>query len=274
MFRQLVCTLVLIVALPTMSKRRINAAATLPYTSWVGKKVLMISAHPDDIEWYAGGLVPLLVKQGTEVEYAIVTNGDKGCGNAMCLNWTSPQIAAAREVEAVQAAAVLGVPADHVVLFNYEDAMVTSYDEAQIREDLVREIRRYGADIVMSFYPYPSFSLLPSDDWDDTGYHPDHQAVGKLALDAQFGAGVGRLFPNAGIEYSVSEYYMWEFVEPTHYVDITNTVQQKIESYVAHATQVWSSAVIAEQIIHMGARVANVTRVPGLRYAEGYRAYF
>jgi hypothetical protein len=51
----------------------------LNISSWAGKRVLFITAHPDDIEGFSGGLVAALQRQGNvEVSYLISTNGDKG----------------------------------------------------------------------------------------------------------------------------------------------------------------------------------------------------
>ena len=86
---------------------------------------MFVAAHPDDIECGAGGLIRILTRQGTKVVYVITTNGDKGCGSPFCANYSSVQLAQARAGEAVGAAAVLGVPAQNVVLMDYEDGMIT-----------------------------------------------------------------------------------------------------------------------------------------------------
>ena len=66
-----------------------------------------------------------------------------------------------------QAAAVLGVT--NVILMDYEDGMLTSYPEAQLREELTIYIRQYQPDVVMSWYPFPIFSLQPMLGWNDLG---------------------------------------------------------------------------------------------------------
>ena len=67
----------------------------LNYTSW--STVLMIGAHPDDIEGANGGFVSMLTKQNTQVYYLILTNGDKGCSNVKCIDWTAEHIAFERQ---------------------------------------------------------------------------------------------------------------------------------------------------------------------------------
>jgi LmbE family N-acetylglucosaminyl deacetylase len=235
--------------------------------------VLLISAHPDDIEGCAGGTVALLTRQGTEVFFAIVTNGDKGCANPICFNASAQQIAFMRRQEAYNAARVLGVPEANVFQLDYEDGMVTSYPQVQIKADLLSYVRRVQPDVVLTWNPFPNFALLPSEGWDDLGYHPDHQAVGGFALEVQFDAGVGLLYPNLGPSYSVSEFYMFEFGTPTHYVDISSSLDTKIAAYLQHKTQYNGAAGMKEWLTEIPRRVAKETN-SSVAYAEGFVAYF
>ena len=105
-----------------------DSTSALDITPWMGRTVMMISAHADDSEFMAGGLVEALRRQATHVVYVIVTNGDKGCTDSKyynCSIMSSPEIAQVRQAEAIAAAAVLGVY--DVVLLDLEDAMVTRY---------------------------------------------------------------------------------------------------------------------------------------------------
>jgi len=245
----------------------------LPYKSWAGKRVMFIYAHPDDMEVSAGGLVSLLTPQ-TEVSLVIVTNGDKGCSNSLCTNMTDAQLAAERQQEQMQAAAVLGIKWSHVVMLDYGDAMLTSYAEQQVRQDLVYYVRSIKPNVVMTWFPYPNFNLLPSQGWDDMGYHPDHQASGKLTLDAVFDAGVNRLFPQSGPAWHVSEFYMWEFLTPTYYVDITGTpYQAKVNAYLEHHSQYSDPAQVTQIMSFLGTSVANVSGLTSGRMAEGFTMY-
>ena len=70
-----------------MAGLSLQAAVPLNLTAWADKRVLFVTAHPDDIEGFAGGLVTSLTAQGTNVSYLIATNGDKG---GQCYNATRP----------------------------------------------------------------------------------------------------------------------------------------------------------------------------------------
>ena len=69
-------------------------------------RVLVVAAHPDDPEFLAGGTVARLAKEGREIAYVIVTNGNKGSGDRTI---TSDQLIPIREDEQRRAARVLGV---------------------------------------------------------------------------------------------------------------------------------------------------------------------
>jgi len=236
----------------------------------------MISAHPDDIVAVVGGTIKLLTSQGTQVTFVIVTNGDKGCGSEICANWTSEQIAAVRYDEALAGASQVGVPASNVHLLDYEDAMVTSYPEQQIRQELVQIIRMIQPDVVTTWFPYPNFQMQPQDGWDDLGYHPDHQAVGKLALDAQFDSGVGLLFPLAGASWPVKQFYLWEFLSPiSFYVNIEGApLQAKIDAYLQHKTQYPNANDVILFLNNLAVMVGNNATVTGVQYAEAFLPFF
>jgi len=256
-------------------KPKVGAAAPLPIGEWKNKKVMMIAAHPDDIVAVVGGTIKLLTSQGTQVSFVIVTNGDKGCGSEMCANWTSEQVASVRYNEARAGASKVGVPASMLHLLDFEDAMVTSYPEQQIREPLVQIIRTFQPDVITTWFPYPNFAMQPQDGWDDLGYHPDHQAVGKLTLDAQFDSGVGLLYPLAGPSWPIKQFYFWEFLSPVFYVNIEGApLQAKIDAYLQHKTQYPNAEDVIYFLTNLAEMVANATDVPGVRYAEGFLPFF
>jgi len=248
---------------------------------------MLVSAHPDDIEGAMGGTVAQLAALNAELFYLIITNGDKGCQNTdLCGNWTSAQIGYQRYQEAINAAAVFGIPAANVVELTYEDAMVTAYPEvqcaqdlvgifdsvrcvAQIRTDMIHYIRKWKPDVMMTWYPYPDFQLQPAL-WGDLGFHPDHQATAAIALAARFDAGIERLFPDLGPAYRPADFYMWQFSSPTVYVNITDMLKEKINAFSQHKTQYSSLAALATELTLLSAAVAQKVNVAGVTYAEGF----
>jgi len=251
-----------------------SAPTMLDLSAWRGKTIVLISAHPDDIEACAAGMVYLLTSQyNVTVKYIIVTNGDKGCSASFCLNSTSQEISVIRYGEALNAAAIVGVDPSNVNIMDYEDAMVTAYNEVEIRMRLTKAIRESGADVAMTWFPYPQFKLRPSQGWGDLGYHPDHQAVGKLTLDAYMNSGIKRLFPDLGSPARPGQFYFFSFTDDrTHCVDIGQAgLKQKIAAYLAHKSQYFSSFAMSYMLTTLASEMAKGTPAT---YAECFQAYF
>src|SRR5437762_7553738 len=104
------------------------------------RRVLMITAHPDDCEFGAGGTVAKLVKEGKDVALVVVTNGDKGSSDR---TMTSPRLATIRAEEQRNASRALGV--EQVTFLGYPDGEVE--DTRALRRDVSREIRRHRPDL-------------------------------------------------------------------------------------------------------------------------------
>jgi LmbE family N-acetylglucosaminyl deacetylase len=161
--------------------------------------VLVVTAHPDDAEGFAGGLVRSLQLQGNVVvEYLIVTSGNAGgrCYNATAFyDCEKEEIAFTRRTEAKAAAAFLGV--SQVNRLGIDDGMSIAVHETRIRRSLVAYTRRFRPHIVVTHSPDPDFDAPPScnglcpapRNWDDLGYHPDHQHVGKIVFTSLYGGG-------------------------------------------------------------------------------------
>src|SRR5713101_8066081 len=102
-------------------------------------RAMVIAAHPDDPEFLAGGTVARLAKEGREIAYVVVTNGNKGSSDP---GVTSEQLAPIRAEEQRRAARVLGV--ERVEFLGYEDGEVE--DTRNLRRDVTRQIRRWQPD--------------------------------------------------------------------------------------------------------------------------------
>ena len=151
------------------------------------KKALFIGAHPDDIEFYAGGLVYMLRHRGAEVTFAIATRGGKGrTGAAKAL------LEARRSRDQLESARILG--GVHVILYHYPDKGLPHHVN-EFADDLVKLIRKEKPDMVFTWDPEFTYNR-----------HPDHVAAAKSARKALdiTGAkwcGYGTFEPNVWVGY-------------------------------------------------------------------------
>src|SRR5262249_48781110 len=114
------------------------------------RRVLVVTAHPDDPEFAAGGTVAKLVKDGCDVTYVIATNGNKGSSDPAAVpEW----LARVREEEQRHAARILGVT--RVEFLGHEDGELE--DNRQLRLDVTREIRRSQPELIITSHPSRTF---------------------------------------------------------------------------------------------------------------------
>ncbi|HEX5631690.1 MAG TPA: PIG-L family deacetylase, partial [Gemmatimonadales bacterium] len=142
---------------------------------YVPARAMVIMAHPDDIEFSCAGTVARWLDTGCAVCYVLVTSGDGGIEET---GMTRARAAAIREAEQRAAAAAIGVA--EVVFLGEPDGMVEN--TMSLRRRLVREIRRFRPEVVVTFDPA---ALWVAEDYIN---HPDHRAVGMAAVDAVFPA--------------------------------------------------------------------------------------
>src|SRR5437870_11613276 len=116
------------------------------------RRVLVITAHPDDCEFGTGGTVAKFVKEGKDVALVVVTNGDKGSSDRAM---TSPRLAAIRAEEQRNASRALGI--EQVTFLGYPDGQVE--DTRALRRDVSREIRRLRPHLDVCQNPEPTSVL-------------------------------------------------------------------------------------------------------------------
>ena len=224
------------------------------------RRAMVIAAHPDDIEFVVAGTVAKWVQAGAWVRYVLVTSGDAGSHQP---GITRQELARVREAEQRAAAHIVGV--DDVVFLGYHDGEVEP--TLALRRDLVREVRRFKPDVVVCFDPTRLFV--------GDGYinHPDHRAAGPAALDAVVPAAAMPLIfaelREEGLEpHRVRELLVAATPEPDTWIDITETIDLKIEALRQHTSQFpddWDpSEMIREWAAESGAKV-------GVPYAESFR---
>jgi LmbE family N-acetylglucosaminyl deacetylase len=199
--------------------------------------VLVIMPHPDDAEFGCAGTVARWAKQGKRIIYVVLTNGDKGTSDR---SLTSEKLAAMRKKEQKAAAKTLGVK--EVVFLGYPDQGLE--DSPDLRQDIVRQIRRFQPDTVVTLDPYRRYI-----------WHRDHRITGQVVLDAVFPYARDFLaYPDLmaeGLEpWKVKEMYFTASEDINKRLDITDTFELKMAALACHKSQV-------------GDRIPNLTK--GLR---------
>lgn len=193
-------------------------------------RVLVVTAHPDDIEFGCAGSVALWVDEGAEVTFVIVTDGSTGTTDTGLMG---ERLAEVRREETVLAAKIVGV--ESVVFLGYRDGYVEH--TLELRRDIAREFRKARPHrfVVMDPQSLPGGWFVN---------HPDHRAVGQASLDITITAGTtpGH-FPellDEGLEpwRGLKEIYLQGPGGGEHAVDITATLDRKIDALKAHASQV------------------------------------
>ena len=223
------------------------------------RRALAVFAHPDDVDFGAAGTLARWVKEGWDVRYVCVTRGQKGAWDA---HMDVEEYGALRESEQRAAAAVVGV--HDVTFLNWMDSEV--FDSLELRRALSREFRRHRPHRLLTMVPDP----LPTDRFVN---HPDHRAVGQCALDVTMTGGTtASIFP----ELLAEGLQPWRELEETWlmgpgtkptFVDVTDTVEQKLAALRCHASQIGDrdiDALVMQRVREQGA-------VFGVPCAETFR---
>jgi LmbE family N-acetylglucosaminyl deacetylase len=220
---------------------------------------LVIFAHPDDGEFMSGGTVAAWAKEGTEVHYCVVTDGSAGSNEP---DVTREEMIPIREREQRAAAEVLGVTSLHFLGFR------DGYLEVNLetREAVTRIVRRVRPEVIVA----PDPSRL----WSGSGYinHWDHKQAGTLALcavmpDAPSRPQFPRLLDEGFEPFEVPNLWL-SSEEPDTYVDISKTIDLKIEALRRHESQGTGDA---EEWVRERAR--ELGEKAGTEYAEGFHAF-
>jgi LmbE family N-acetylglucosaminyl deacetylase len=192
-------------------------------------RILVITAHPDDVDFGAAGTVARWTEAGTDVRYCIVTDGDAG-GDDHSIS--RPEMATLRRAEQTAAAKQVGV---HDIRFlGYPDGRLEA--TLGLRKDLARVIRQVRPDRVLCPSPERNYARVGVS-------HPDHRAAGSAALDAVYpDARNPFAFPDLLADegltpWKVREVWLSGSPAPNHYVDITEVFSRKVAALHAHASQ-------------------------------------
>jgi len=191
------------------------------------QRMLAVVAHPDDLEYGAASAVARWTAAGKWVGYVIVTDGEAG------IDGLPPgEAGPIRVAEQEHSAKIVGV--DDVRFLGYPDGVVEA--TPALRRDLAREIRRARPDVVLIATYDLTYGLGAGQ---RIVNQADHRAVGVATLDAARDAGNRWIFPELlddGFEPwpGVGHVYVMGSNEPTHAVDVTDTLADGVESLQAH----------------------------------------
>jgi LmbE family N-acetylglucosaminyl deacetylase len=194
------------------------------------ERILVIVAHPDDVDFSAAGSVARWTDAGIDVTYCVVTDGDAGGHDESV---PRSEIAPMRRAEQTAAAKCVGVT--DLRFLGYPDGRVEA--TLGLRRDLARVIRQVRPDRVLCPTPERNYVRMPPS-------HPDHRAVGSAALDAVYPDARNpfafpELLAGEGLEpWTVREVWMAAGLAPNRYIDVTDTFGRKVAALRAHHSQI------------------------------------
>jgi LmbE family N-acetylglucosaminyl deacetylase len=227
------------------------------------QRILVINAHPDDVDFSAAGTVALWTDAGIGVTYCVVTDGDAGGHDESV---SRPAMAQLRRAEQTAAAKHVGV--DDLRFLGYPDGRVEA--TLGLRRDLARVIRQVRPDRLVCPSPERNYARLGIS-------HPDHRAVGSAALDAVYPDARNpfafpELLADEGLEpWKVREVWIPGGPAPGHYVEVTASFGRKVAALRAHESQTGQMEGLEEALRERLARVAAQAGLPEGSLAEAFQ---
>ncbi len=133
---------------------------------FLGKKFLVLTAHPDDESFAAAGTIYKNNKMGGQTVLVCATHGEKGVSH-LRKPMTQNEVKKTRERELKKSAEILGI--SKVLLLNLPDAKL-SRSGGVLKEKCLKIAKIERPEIIMSFGQ------------DGLTGHKDHTAIGQVAL--------------------------------------------------------------------------------------------
>ncbi len=240
-------------------------------------RVLVVTAHPDDVDFGAAGTIAAFTNAGVEVHYCVVTDGEAG-GDDRAM--ARREMAAVRREEQRAAAATVGVRG--VTFLGYPDGRLMPTIE--LRRDLTRVIRRVRPQRVVTQSPERAWDRIFAS-------HPDHLAAGEAATcavypDARNPFAHPELLDGEGLEpHVVGE--LWLMAAPLSVPVAASTsgegmgdptmvvveidLERKLAALSCHRSQVKDAAGLRARIAEWATRVAREAGLAEAVFAESFR---
>jgi LmbE family N-acetylglucosaminyl deacetylase len=227
------------------------------------ERVLVVTAHPDDLDFGAGATIAKWTAAGIAVSYCILTDGDAGGFDEAVPRSEIPGI---RRAEQTAAGRELGVT--DITFLGYPDGRLTaSYD---VRRDISRVIRQVRPQRVLCQSPERNWLRIGAS-------HPDHLAAGEAALcavypDARNPFAHPELYRDEGLAaYAVPEVWIMGHPQSDTFVDVTDTFERKVEALRRHESQTAHMEDLEGMLRTWLVRNAAVGNLPPGRLAEAYK---
>jgi LmbE family N-acetylglucosaminyl deacetylase len=227
---------------------------------------LAIGAHPDDVEFGAGGTLAKWAAAGCTVHHLVCTDGSKGTWDPEAD--TAALVARRQEEQREAARRLAGDRAGEVIFLGRVDGELDN--DLATRTEIVAAIRRLQPEVVLTHDPWKRYRL-----------HPDHRNAGQLVCDAIVGARDPHFFKDLGIaHFRPSALLLFEADAPNHVEDVGATLERKLDALLAHESQFESTMHArggdAEQLdafrSRITTRLADLGRPFGLSAAEVFAA--
>ncbi len=227
------------------------------------ERVVVVTAHPDDVDFGAAGTISTLTEAGIHVTYCICTDGDAGGFDDSTDRTEIPSI---RRAEQTAAAKHSGV--DNIIFLGYSDGYLEPNHDVQ--RDIVRVLRTVKPQLVITQTPERNWDRLPAT-------HPDHMAAGEATTRALYPAvrnpyAYPELRNDEGLEaWTVSWLWLMGDSNPNHWVDITDYFERKLHSLIAHQSQTSHMESLEEMLRGWGGMQAAAAGFAEGRLAEAFR---
>ncbi len=208
---------------PTLSSDAAALAPTATIDLDIPASALAIGAHPDDIEFGAGGTLAKWADRGCAIHHLVCTDGSKGTWDPDAD--TQALVTRRREEQREAARRLAGGEAGELIFLDQVDGELAN--DVATRTEIVRAIRRLRPDVVVTHDPWKRYRL-----------HPDHRVTGQLVCDAIVGARDPHFYRDLGLTpFRPIALMLFEADLPNHAENVTATVERKLEALLAHESQ-------------------------------------
>lgn len=200
------------------------------------QRILFVTAHPDDLVAFFGGLAYQLRQDNKDVFALLVTSGGRGSRqNEVSVSALAQQ----RLAEEAACLRILGIDEAHSFCLEYPDGEVES--NLKLIGDIAKYIRKFSIDLVATHEPSLQY-LADSSGKGFSVQHRDHRKIGEAVIDAVYPYSRDRsFFPEHAAEglqpCQVFDILLTDEKDCNFKFDLNDTVEVKRRAMQAHQTQ-------------------------------------